>query len=147
MMTGLKLTNPCIKVFAVSFNYRILFGALYTKDKFKYRNNKDMDCLLCKMKKESIIHVYTECEYTNSIFNDFCKVNNIVRVNNFDDIIYLKSDSAEEREKISIFKLIIWKMRMRAFRNQGHGKDVFYGYFKTLYNKLSLLTTASESLD
>ena len=96
-----------------SFNYRILFGALYTKDKFKYRNKKDMDCLLCKMKKESIIHVYTECEYTNSIFNDFCKVNNIVRVNNFDDIIYLKSDSAEEREKISIFKLIIWKMRMR----------------------------------
>ena len=85
-----------------------------------------MDCLLCKMKKESIIHVYTECEYTNSIFNDFCKVNNIVRVNNFDDIIYLKSDSAEEREKISIFKLIIWKMRMRAFRNQGHGKDVFF---------------------
>ena len=27
-----------------SFNYRILFGALYTKDKFKFRNKKDMDC-------------------------------------------------------------------------------------------------------
>ena len=54
-----------------------------------------------------------------------------------EEIIYLKMNSPKIREKISIIKLIIWKMRIRAYKDQGIGKDVFFSYYKIFYNKLS----------
>ena len=118
-----------------SMNFKILYSALYTKDKFK--KNKDKLCLLCKKKEESTSHIYIECEYTNDVFGEFCRINNIGRKNNLNDIIFMRDISKEEREKISIFKLVVWKMRIRALKDQGHGKEVFFGYYKTLYNKLA----------
>ena len=93
--------------------------------------------MLCKKKEESTSHIYIECEYTNDVFGEFCRINNIGRKNNLNDIIFMRDISKEERETISIFKLVVWKMRIRAFKGQGHGKEVFFGYYKTLYNKLA----------
>ena len=115
-----------------SHNYKVLFDALYTKDKFKKDKNKR--CPLCEKENENIVHIYTKCEYVNDIFKEICERNEIPRANNLEDIIFLKQDDKIMRKKISIFKLIIWKMRIRALNKQIYSKEIFYTFYKRYHS-------------
>ena len=89
---------------------------------------------MSSMENENIVHIYVNCEYVNEIFKELCVENDIQRVNNLDDIIFLKQGNKLIRRKISIFKLIIWKMRLKALNKQNFDKKIIYSYYKRYTN-------------
>ena len=129
-----------------SFNYKVIHNAIYTLDKFSKMKQKEKKCFLCKKYKETCKHVFGECEETCKMYNNFCKEENI-QINNKmleEEIIEMRNKDEISIEKISIFKIIIWKIRNMI----KHGHIIYEGMLKDLYNsnfkRYSLISNRSN---
>ena len=92
-----------------TLNFKILHNGLATADKFQKDNSK---CFLCKKKKESIYHIFAECDIVRTAVNE----NGNIKLTedqekNFD--IFTKNISLNRKQilYISNFKYIIWNTR------------------------------------
>ena len=54
----------------ISFNYKVVFGALYTADKFNNVKNNNK-CVLCCKCKETCKHIFSECAVTIKLYEQY----------------------------------------------------------------------------
>jgi hypothetical protein len=113
-----NIHNKSINSTIRSFNYRFLFDALPTADKFGYNQSS---CCFCNNTVESLKHIYTECliikqliSDSSYLYKDFDKC-----FNSYEGIRFLTKFSHFENVKICELKFIIWKMRDLCRINNG----------------------------
>ena len=110
-----------------SFNYKVLFGALYTADKFVNVKNNNK-CVLCFKKKETCKHIFSECEVTVLLYEEYSKrfsKNNIRNKNLYEEIIIMSSVSTEVIINISIFKYALWNYRIIIKYEHNRKEEMF----------------------
>jgi hypothetical protein len=135
-----SIQDPFVMSELRSFNYKILFSALYTFDKFNLKKNKKK-CLFCKDRDETVLHIFSECTVVKSLYQELLPSFGLSYKPQFcykKEIIYMMDKTSNIREKISIFKYTIWMIRNKIRNGEAFKEDTFwnlYSYFGKAYGR------------
>jgi hypothetical protein len=91
-----------------SFNYRFMYLALPTADRF---NLKQQQCFVCKSEVETIKHIYLNCSVINGMLAMMFDGEFVHKFKNFDSLRFNIGLNGEEKTIFSKIKYTVWRIR------------------------------------